>query len=129
MARIVARGWLLALTLLLGACAETAYYWQSIEGHVRLMRSARPIRDWLDDVQTEPALRARLHTPVHDEELEAAAQRVRLHQLLDRDAVVGAGGHHDGCCGQAGDVDGDGVLGAVRATVGSALVVEGRSAV
>jgi predicted aminopeptidase len=60
MGRIFSRGLLLALMLLLGACAETAYYWQSIGGHMRLMQSARPIRDWLDDVQTAPALRARL---------------------------------------------------------------------
>jgi predicted aminopeptidase len=57
MGRIFSRGLLLALMLLLGACAETAYYWQSIGGHLRLMQSARPIRDWLDDVQTAPALR------------------------------------------------------------------------
>ena len=60
MTHIVARRLLLALTLLFGACAETAYYWQSIGGHVRLMQSARPIRDWLEDAQTAEALRARL---------------------------------------------------------------------
>lgn len=36
------------------------YYWQSITGHLELMRSARPVDDWLADPATSPALRSRL---------------------------------------------------------------------
>ena len=32
---------LLLLGALLSGCADTAYYWQSIGGHMRLMQSAR----------------------------------------------------------------------------------------
>ena len=77
----------------------------------------------------EPALRACLHAPVHDEQLEPAAQRVRLHQLLDGGAVLGASGHHDCSCRKSGDVNGDGVLRALRAPVRPALVVERSPAV
>lgn len=49
----------------LSACAglgssSAGYYWQSISGHVELMRSARPVDDWLADPTTSDALKARL---------------------------------------------------------------------
>lgn len=50
----------LMLTLLLGACADTRYYWQSVTGHVQLMQLARPIDDWLADDTGPPALKNRL---------------------------------------------------------------------
>ncbi len=46
--------------LALGACADTRYYWQSVNGHLLLMRAARPVAHWLDDPQTPQALRERL---------------------------------------------------------------------
>jgi len=41
----------LATLLLVGltGCSHMGYYWQSVSGHVQLMRSARPIPDWLAD--------------------------------------------------------------------------------
>ena len=45
---------------LLGGCAETRYYWQSVHGHVQLLQAARPIDDWLGDAQTSAALKERL---------------------------------------------------------------------
>lgn len=58
------RAWtwgLLALgSLALSGCAQLGYYWQSIDGHVRLMAAARPVPDWLADAQTPEALKARL---------------------------------------------------------------------
>ncbi len=51
---------LLLLTALLSGCADTAYYWQSVSGHARLMGAAQPIAQWLDGAQTPPDLRARL---------------------------------------------------------------------
>jgi predicted aminopeptidase len=61
----------LALVALLGACAQTpdptppeglAYYWQSVKGHLALMRDARPVDDWLADPATAPALKDKLQT-------------------------------------------------------------------
>ncbi len=50
-----------ALALLSGCAGTTAgYYWQSINGHAELMRTARPVQDWLDDSSTSDALKARL---------------------------------------------------------------------
>ena len=56
-----------AVAALLAGCAGSggsssgpAYYWQSISGHFALMRSARPVDDWLADAATSPALKDRL---------------------------------------------------------------------
>jgi len=51
---------LLLLTLLLGACADTGYYWQSLRGHVHVLQAARPIQDWLNDPGTPESLKQRL---------------------------------------------------------------------
>ena len=53
--------------LVLTGCADTRYYWQSVSGHVQLMRAAKPVDQWLDDAQTPAALKDRL----------ALAQRIR----------------------------------------------------
>lgn len=50
----------LSLLILLGGCADTRYYAQSITGHLQLMRAARPIDDWLADPATPAALTQRL---------------------------------------------------------------------
>jgi predicted aminopeptidase len=57
----------LAATGLLTACADTAYYLQSIGGHLRMMQAARPVSDWLADESAAPDLKQRL----------ALAQRIR----------------------------------------------------
>ncbi|TNF52178.1 MAG: aminopeptidase [Burkholderiales bacterium] len=48
----------------LSACASTGtgpgYYWQSVTGHLGLMRAARPVQEWIEDPSTRPALRQRL---------------------------------------------------------------------
>ena len=36
------------------------YYWQSVSGHLALMQAARPVDEWLADVQTPEKLKARL---------------------------------------------------------------------
>ena len=48
------------LAAALGACSTVGYYSQSIEGHLGVLRAARPIADWLDDPTTPAALHARL---------------------------------------------------------------------
>ena len=57
----------LALVAWLGAgCAShttgVGYYWQSVTGHVQLMRAARPVDDWLADEATPSTLKARLES-------------------------------------------------------------------
>ncbi|HEX5737364.1 MAG TPA: aminopeptidase, partial [Hydrogenophaga sp.] len=60
------------LTASLGGCASpttgVGYYWQSVTGHLQLMRAARPVQAWIDDGQTPAALKKRL----------AIAQRMRV---------------------------------------------------
>jgi predicted aminopeptidase len=58
--RLVAKLLALALLLCLSSCADLGYYWQSVEGHVSLMKAARPIDDWLIDPETPQKLKARL---------------------------------------------------------------------
>jgi predicted aminopeptidase len=50
----------LPLLLCLSSCADLGYYWQSLEGHVSLMKAARPVGDWLADVQTPEKLKEKL---------------------------------------------------------------------
>lgn len=54
----LALGW--AALAGLAGCANLGYYWQSAAGHWQLMRAARPVEDWLAEVQTSEALRQRL---------------------------------------------------------------------
>ncbi len=57
----------LLLLTLLGACADTRYYLQSVGGHLHLLQAARPVEAWLADQEVAPALKQRL----------ALAQRIR----------------------------------------------------
>lgn len=50
----------LLLLGLLGACADTRYYYQSVAGHLEMMRLARPVEQWLADEQTGTVLKQRL---------------------------------------------------------------------
>lgn len=55
----------LALVALLSAgCASNTtgvgYYWQSVTGHLHLMRAARPVEDWLADDTASSTLKQRL---------------------------------------------------------------------
>ncbi len=52
-------GLLLVLAQLAG-CADTRYYWQAVSGHLRVMRAARPVDEWLASAQTPVRLRQRL---------------------------------------------------------------------
>ncbi len=69
--RTVARVGGLVLAALLAGCAQTdnplprdglAYYWQSVGGHLALLRDARPVDDWLADPTTSAALAEKLLT-------------------------------------------------------------------
>ena len=51
---------ILPLLLCLSSCADLGYYWQSVEGHVSLIKAARPVDDWLTDAQTPEKLKAKL---------------------------------------------------------------------
>ena len=48
------------LLLCLSSCADLGYYWQSVEGHVSLIKAARPIDDWLVDAETPEKLKTKL---------------------------------------------------------------------
>ena len=51
-----------AVATLLGVtgCTNLGYYWQSASGHLKIMSSARPIGEWLEDAQAPERLKARL---------------------------------------------------------------------
>lgn len=52
---------LIALVLMgLGGCADLSYYWQSVHGHLTLVRAAKPVQQWVDDAQTTQQLREQL---------------------------------------------------------------------
>ncbi|WHZ10379.1 MAG: PUTATIVE ZINC PROTEASE PROTEIN [Burkholderiaceae bacterium] len=74
---------LLALLLGLGGCANLGYYWQSVSGHLQLMRSARPVSEWLADPATPPALKRRLEL----------AQRIRRYAVTALDEPDNASYH------------------------------------
>jgi predicted aminopeptidase len=57
---LIAKILILPLLLCLSSCADLSYYWQSVEGHVSLMKAARPVDDWLADEQTPGKLKAKL---------------------------------------------------------------------
>ncbi len=62
------RVWLALCALLLGGCSATldpGYYWQSVSGHLHMVRAARPVDEWLADAQTSEALRHRLAQAQH----------------------------------------------------------------
>lgn len=54
----------LAVCLALADCAHPdgalGYYWQSVQGHVQILRAARPIDDWIAREDIAPTLRERL---------------------------------------------------------------------
>ena len=47
-------------TLWLGGCSSLGYYWQSFNGHMRMVNSARPVAELLGDAQTPESLKTRL---------------------------------------------------------------------
>ena len=74
---------LLALLLGLGGCANLGYYWQSVSGHLQLMRAARPVDAWLADPATPPALKKRLEL----------AERIRRYAVTALDEPDNASYH------------------------------------
>jgi predicted aminopeptidase len=58
--QLIAKLLLVPMLLCLSSCADLAYYWQSVEGHVSLMKAARPVDDWLADAQTPEKLKTKL---------------------------------------------------------------------
>ena len=50
----------LGTVCLTSGCSSVGYLWQSAGGHLSLLHSARPAGDWVQDPQTEAALRERL---------------------------------------------------------------------
>jgi len=62
-----------AAVLATSGCSNLAYYAQSVNGHLALVQSARPVPEWLADPQTPPALKERL----------ALSQRIRDFAVSD----------------------------------------------
>ena len=58
--RLVVKLLVIPLLICLSSCADLSYYWQSVEGHVSLMKAARPVDDWLTDTQTPDKLKSKL---------------------------------------------------------------------
>ena len=62
-----------AAVLATSGCSNLAYYAQSVNGHLALVQSAKPVPEWLADPQTPPALKQRL----------ALSQRIRDFAVSD----------------------------------------------
>ena len=62
-----------AAMLATSGCSNLAYYAQSVNGHLALVQSARPVSEWLADARTSPALKERL----------ALSQRIRDFAVSD----------------------------------------------
>ena len=58
--RLIVKWLIFPLLLCLSSCADLGYYWQSVEGHITLIKAARPVDDWLADKQTPEKLKAKL---------------------------------------------------------------------
>jgi predicted aminopeptidase len=50
----------LAGALFLSGCADLGYYWQSANGHLDILRAARPVPEWLADPTVGAPLKAKL---------------------------------------------------------------------
>ncbi len=48
------------LSALLAGCADTRYYWQSVNGHLQLMQASRPVTRWLEDPDAPLPLKQQL---------------------------------------------------------------------
>lgn len=64
---------LILAAVVLGGCADTGYYLQSVSGHLAVMGAARPVNELLADTSTPPELKSRLEL----------AQRVRKFAVTD----------------------------------------------
>ena len=64
---------LLAALAVLSGCSSAGYYWQAVNGHLALMRAARPVADWVAEPQTPAALRQRLQLAQRIRAFAAAA--------------------------------------------------------
>lgn len=63
-----------ATACLTSGCSTLGYYWQSVNGHLDLVRAAKPVPDWIADPDANAALKERL----------ALSQRMRdwaVHEL------------------------------------------------
>jgi predicted aminopeptidase len=58
--RLIGKLLILPLLMCLSSCADLGYYWQSVEGHVSLMKAARPVDDLLADTETPEKIKAKL---------------------------------------------------------------------
>ena len=65
--RLLPAAIVLAAMLPLAGCGSLGYLGQSVQGHLAVMRAARPVADWMSDPATPAALRERL----------ALSQRIR----------------------------------------------------
>ena len=60
MRRLRAPALALAGALFLSGCADLGYYWQSANGHLDILRAAKPVPEWLADPAVGAPLKAKL---------------------------------------------------------------------
>ncbi len=73
----------LACALISAGCADTAYYWQALGGHLQMMQATRPIERWLADERVAPVLKQRL----------VLAQRIRSFAVTEMGLPANASYH------------------------------------
>ena len=85
---------LAGLLSLLSGCTSLGYYWQSVSGHLELMRAARPVEAWLADSQTSAELKAQLELAQRIRSFASVSLHLpdnlsyRRYAAIDRPAVV-----------------------------------------
>jgi predicted aminopeptidase len=62
-----------AATLCLSACSNLGYYWHTATGHLKVMSTAKPVQDWLDNGDASERLKQRL----------ALSQRIRNYAVAE----------------------------------------------
>jgi len=80
--------------LLLSGCESLGYYYQSVQGHLSLMHQSRPIKQLLQDKDTDPDLKKKLKLVLEVREFATAHLGLPVNEsyhsfaALDRKAVV-----------------------------------------
>lgn len=94
MRRVLRMALLAAFLPVLGGCGTVGYYADSLRGHLNLLTSARPVKEWVRDEATSEPLRERLRLSQEMREFAVAELKLpdnasyRRYADLRRDAAV-----------------------------------------
>lgn len=79
---------LLLSLLSLGGCSSLGFYWQGFRGQMQIMQAARPIPDWLQQQDLNPALHQRLESAQKMREFASHTLQLPSNRSYTRYAVL-----------------------------------------